>query len=52
LDARLYFKPEKCELHKKTVKYLGLILLTQGISIDEDKVETARDCSLEMKTTN
>ena len=40
LDAGLYLKPEKCEFHKKTVRYLGLIISTKGISMEEDKVET------------
>jgi hypothetical protein len=43
LEARLYLKPEKCEFHKETVRYLGLIISTQGISMDEDKVETVRN---------
>jgi len=40
LEAGLYLKPEKCEFHKVTVRYLGLVISTKGISIDEDKVET------------
>jgi len=40
LQAGLYLKPEKCEFHKETVRYLGLIISTKGISIDEDKVDT------------
>jgi len=40
LEAGLYLKPEKCEFHKETVRYLGLIISTKGISMDEDKVET------------
>jgi hypothetical protein len=40
LKAGLYLKPEKCEFHKKTVKYLGLIISTKGVSMDQDKVDT------------
>ena len=40
LDAGSYLKPEKCEFHKDIVKYLELIIPTNGISMDEDKVET------------
>ena len=43
LDAGLYLKPEKCEFHKDTVKYLGLNISTKGISTDEDKVETVKN---------
>jgi len=43
LEAGLYLKPEKCEFHKDTVRYLRLIIMTDGISIDEDQVETVRN---------
>jgi len=52
LEAGLYLKPEKCEFHKETVRYLGLIISTKGISINEDKVETVRNWSREKKTEN
>jgi hypothetical protein len=43
LKAGLYLKPEKCEFHKKTVKYLGLIISTSGVSMDPDKVDMVRN---------
>ena len=52
LDAGLYLKPEKCEFHKRTLKYLGLIISTKGISMDEDKVETVWNWSRQMRTAN
>jgi len=52
LEAGLYLTPEKCEFHKETVRYLGLIISTEGISIDEDKVQTVRNWSREKKTKN
>jgi len=52
LEAGLYLKPEKCEFHKEKVRYLGLIISTKGISMDEDKVETVRNWSREKKTEN
>jgi hypothetical protein len=52
LEAGLYMKPEKCKFHKETVRYLGLIISTKGISMDEDKVETVRNWSREKKTEN
>ena len=52
LEASLYLKPEKCEFHMQTVRCLGLIISTKGISMDEDKVETVRNWSQEKKTTS
>jgi hypothetical protein len=52
LEAGLYLKPEKCEFHKETVRYLGLIISTKGISMDEDKVATVKNWSREKKTEN
>jgi len=45
-------KPEKCEFHKDTVKYLGLIISTKGMSMDEDRVETVWNWSQEKMTAN
>jgi len=50
LETGLYLKPEKCEFHQETVRYLELIISTEGISMDEDEVETVRYWSRE-KTT-
>jgi hypothetical protein len=50
LKAGLYLKLEKCEFHKKTVKHLGLIISTNGVSMDPDKVDTVRNWSREKKT--
>jgi hypothetical protein len=52
LEAGLYLKPEKCEFHEETVRYLGLILSTKGISIEEYKVETVQNWSREKMTEN
>jgi len=52
LEVGLYLKPEKCESHKVTVRYLRLIISTKGISMDDDKVETVRNWSREQKTYN
>ena len=38
--AGLYIKPEKCEFHTQRTKYLGLIISSEGISMDPEKVET------------
>jgi hypothetical protein len=51
-EAGLYLKPEKCEFHNETVKYLGLIISINGISMDPDKIETVRNGSQEKKTAN
>jgi len=52
LEAGLYLKPEKCEFHKETVRYLGLIISTKGISMDEDQIEMLWNWSREKKTEN
>jgi len=52
LEAELYLKPEKCEFRKETVRYLGLIISTKGISMDEDTIGTLRNWSREKKTKN
>jgi len=52
VEAGLYMKPKKCEFHKETARYLGLIILTKGISMHEDKVQTVRNWSWEKKTKN
>ena len=52
LEAGLYLKPEKCEFHKESVRYLGLIISMKGISTDKDKVETVRNWSWEKQTKN
>jgi len=52
LEAGLYLKPEKCEFHKETVRYLGLHISTNRISKNQDRVETKRNSSPEKKTKN
>jgi hypothetical protein len=52
LEAGLYFKPEKCEFHKEKVRYLGLIISTKRIAMDEDKVETVQNWRWKKKTEN
>ena len=36
----LHLKPDKCEFHAQEVKYLGLIVGTEGIKMDQVKVES------------
>jgi hypothetical protein len=52
LEAGQYPKPENCEFHQKTLRYLGLIITTKGISMDKEKVETVGNWSREKKTKN
>jgi len=52
LEAGLYLNTEKCGFHKETVRYVGLIISTKCISMDEDKVETVRNWSREQKKNN
>lgn len=50
LNIGLYFKPEKCEFNKETVRNLGLIISRKGISMDKEKVETRRNWSRDKNT--
>jgi hypothetical protein len=39
----LHLKPKKCEFHQQEVKYLGLIISTEGIKIDPKKICAMQD---------
>ena len=39
----LYLKPEKCEWHSETIKYLRYILSPSGLSMARDKIQTILD---------
>src|SRR5205807_7263902 len=39
-EAELEVKPQKCEFHVNQVEYLGFIITTNGIRMDNAKVET------------
>jgi hypothetical protein len=41
--AGLHLKPEQCEFHCQEVKYLGLIISTEGIKMDPEKITTIQD---------
>ena len=47
LEAGLDLKPEKCKFEKEIIRYLGLVISTKGISLDEDKEETIQNWSRE-----
>jgi len=40
LKSELYLDIGKCEFHRKEAKYLGLIISTEGIKMDPEKVST------------
>jgi hypothetical protein len=39
----LHLKTEKCEFHQQEVKYLGLIISTEGIKMDPEKIRAVQD---------
>ena len=39
----LHLKPDKCEFHMQKVKYLGLMVGGEGITMDPAKVEAIRE---------
>jgi hypothetical protein len=40
--ATLLSKPEKCDFHTTSVKYLGVIISPNGVAMDWSKVEVIR----------
>ena len=40
LSAGLYSKLEKCEFHMQKVSFLGFIILSEGISMDSERIHT------------
>jgi hypothetical protein len=41
--AGLPLKPKKYEFHQQEVKYLGIIMSTEGIKMDREKIRAVRD---------
>jgi hypothetical protein len=41
--ATFHLKPEKCGFHHQEVKYLGLIISTEGINMDSEKITAVQD---------
>jgi hypothetical protein len=39
----LHLKPETCEFHQQAVKYLGLIISTEGMKMDPEKIHAMQD---------
>ena len=39
-QADIRLRPDKCEFHKKEVKFFGSIIITEGIRMDQEKVKT------------
>jgi hypothetical protein len=42
-EAGLYLKAEKCEFNKEEVKYLGLIIIVNGIRMDLEKFQAVEN---------
>ena len=42
-DADIRLRPDKCKFHVKTVKFLGSIITTDGIQMDDKKVKAIRE---------
>ena len=50
--AGLYTKAEKCEFHFESVKYLGYILSSFGLTISNNKVKIIQDWPKPKKVKN
>ena len=42
-EADIRLQPDKCKVHMKTVKFLGSIITTDGIQMDDEKVKAIRE---------
>ena len=42
-EADIRLQPDKCKFHVKTVKFLGSIITTDGIQMDDKKVKAIRE---------
>ena len=42
-EADIRLRPDKCKFHVKTVKFLGSIITTNGIQMDDKKVKAIRE---------
>ena len=42
-EADIRLQPDKCKFHVKTVKFLGSIIMTNGIQMDDKKVKAIRE---------
>ena len=42
-EADIRLRPDKCKFHVKTVKFLGSIITTDGIQMDNEKVKAIRE---------
>ena len=45
IEHKLFLYPEKCEFHRKQIKYLGLVISENKVKIDPVKVARVRDWS-------
>lgn len=43
LTERFFIAPKKCVFHVDSVLFLGYVISSRGISVDESKVEVIRD---------
>ena len=42
-EHKLFLRPEKCEFHRKKIKYLGLVISENKVAMDLVKVAGVRD---------
>jgi len=42
-EHKLFLRPEKCEFHRKKIKYLGLVISENKVAMDPVKVAGVRD---------
>ena len=42
-QANMRLRPNKCEFHKKKVKFFGSIISTEGIKMDQEKIKAVTE---------
>ena len=42
-DYALYAKPSKCTFYTKEVEFLGFVVTTEGVTMDENRVRSIRE---------
>ena len=51
-ENKLFLRPEKCKFHKQRIKYLGLVISENKVSMDPVKVAGVQECPISENKTD